>query len=238
MKMPKLQLLATRFEDLRMMEFETIVEYNAKICDIANEAFALGEKYSETKLMMNVLLSLAQRKAKEFNAINVKVSSTFNSSVQIPSRKRVNHSIPLGVVRNLKTVAIPPVTSDTVATPAATSSTIVTEIDDSGSDCNSDDDLNDEDIQKKDILKRAMINYEFLAAEKEMKLQETKLQLENTQKSLKMLNFGIAKLDHILSIGKSSRDHHGLGYTGDSSSSKIVFVRGTSIHELNPQSGY
>ncbi|GMN61270.1 hypothetical protein TIFTF001_030366 [Ficus carica] len=85
----------------------------------------------------------------------------------------------------------------------------------------SDDDLNDEDIQRaykevynkwiqvykinnyledwvaelhkeKDVLKKAMINCEFLAAEKEMKLQEILLKLENTQKSFKMLNSGTA----------------------------------------------
>ena len=67
----------------------------------------------------------------------------------------------------------------------------------------------------KDVLKKAMINYEFLAAEKERKLQETRLKLENTQKSFKMLNSGTGKLDHILSIGKLSGDHHGLGYTGE-----------------------
>ena len=54
MKMSKLQLLATRFDNLRMLESETIAEFNAKVCDIANEAFALGEKYSETKLVRKI----------------------------------------------------------------------------------------------------------------------------------------------------------------------------------------
>ncbi|GMN21398.1 hypothetical protein TIFTF001_047272 [Ficus carica] len=57
--------------------------------------------------------------------------------------------------------------------------------------------------KKKDVLKKVVINYEFIATKKERKLQETRLELENTQKSLKMLNSGMAKLDHILSIGKS-----------------------------------
>ena len=43
-KISKLQMLATRFEDLRMMENETINDFNSKLCDIANEAFALGKK--------------------------------------------------------------------------------------------------------------------------------------------------------------------------------------------------
>ena len=50
-KISKLQMLAIRFEDLRMMENETISDFNSKLCDIANEAFALGEKYSNIKLV-------------------------------------------------------------------------------------------------------------------------------------------------------------------------------------------
>ena len=50
-KISKLQMLASRFEDLRMLEDETISDFNSKLCDIVNEAFNLGEKYFETKLV-------------------------------------------------------------------------------------------------------------------------------------------------------------------------------------------
>jgi len=80
-------------------------------------------------------------------------------------------------------------------------------------------------IKENDVLKRVAINYEFQAAEKEKKLQETRAELEHTQKSLKMMNSGTSKLDHILSIGKASGDRHGLGYIGESSTSKTVFVK-------------
>ena len=46
-RLSKLQILTTRFENLRMKEEESIIEFNARLCDIANEAFALEEKYSE-----------------------------------------------------------------------------------------------------------------------------------------------------------------------------------------------
>ncbi|GMN60177.1 hypothetical protein TIFTF001_029267 [Ficus carica] len=75
------------------------------------------------------------------------------------SRKKVNQSRPFGVMGNLKpvivtktvattavtssTVTTPAITSSTVATSSATSSAIVAEIDDSGSNCSSDDDLTD-----------------------------------------------------------------------------------------------
>ncbi|GMN64836.1 hypothetical protein TIFTF001_033914 [Ficus carica] len=89
---------------------------------------------------------------------------------------------------------------------------------------------------EKDVWKKAMINYEFLAVDKEMKFQKTRLELENTRKSLKMLNSDTVKLDHNLSIGKSSGDHHDLSYKGESSSSRTMFFRGTSIHEPSPES--
>ncbi|EXB26569.1 hypothetical protein L484_012563 [Morus notabilis] len=83
----------------------------------------------------------------------------------------------------------------------------------------------DELIKEKDVLNRTAVNYEFRAVEKEKKLQKTRAELEHTQKSLKMMNFDTTKLDHILSIGKASGDRYGLGYIGESSMSKTVFVK-------------
>ena len=40
-----------------------------------------------------------------------------------------------------------------------------------------------------------------------------------------MLNLGTDKLDHILSVGKSSSDHKGLVFKGEHSKSKTVFVK-------------
>ena len=52
-----------------------------------------------------------------------------------------------------------------------------------------------------------------------------KSELEYMKKSIKMLNTGTDKLDHILTIGKPSGEHHGLGFTGKNLSSKTVFVK-------------
>ena len=60
-KISKLQMLASRFEDLKMLEHEAINNFNSKLYDIANEAFALGEKYSDTKLVRKTLRSLPER---------------------------------------------------------------------------------------------------------------------------------------------------------------------------------
>ena len=68
-KLSKLQILTTRFENLKMKEEETITEFNARLCDIANEAFALGEKISEEKLVRKALRSLPKRFAYKVTAI-------------------------------------------------------------------------------------------------------------------------------------------------------------------------
>lgn len=42
----KLHILTTHFETLMMKEYETISGFNGRLCDITNEAFVLGKKYS------------------------------------------------------------------------------------------------------------------------------------------------------------------------------------------------
>ena len=41
-KISKLQILASKFEALRMLEDESINDFNSKLCEIANEAFTPG----------------------------------------------------------------------------------------------------------------------------------------------------------------------------------------------------
>ena len=56
-----LELLTAKFENFRMNEEETIISFNGKLCNIANELFALGEKISEEKLVKKALRSLPPR---------------------------------------------------------------------------------------------------------------------------------------------------------------------------------
>ncbi|KAI3457213.1 hypothetical protein Pfo_013876 [Paulownia fortunei] len=60
-RMSKLQILTTRFENLRMEENKIIIEFNINLCDISNEAHALREKYTDFKLVRKVLRSLPER---------------------------------------------------------------------------------------------------------------------------------------------------------------------------------
>jgi hypothetical protein len=67
--MSKLQLLTTKFENLKMDEDETISEFNAMLRDIGNSSFALGEKMSEKKLARKILRSLPKRFSMKVTAI-------------------------------------------------------------------------------------------------------------------------------------------------------------------------
>ena len=47
----RIELLISKFENLRMEENETIKQYHARISDISNESLILGEKIPEEKLI-------------------------------------------------------------------------------------------------------------------------------------------------------------------------------------------
>ncbi|KAK2456842.1 gag-protease polyprotein [Trifolium repens] len=68
-RMSKLQLLTSKFENLRMEDDETISEFNTRVRDIANSCFALGEKIPEEKLARKILRSLPKRFSMKVTAI-------------------------------------------------------------------------------------------------------------------------------------------------------------------------
>jgi len=67
--MSRLQLLTTKFENLRMKEDENIHEFHMSILEIANASGALGKKMSDEKLVRKILRSLPKRFAMKVTAI-------------------------------------------------------------------------------------------------------------------------------------------------------------------------
>ena len=61
LKSSRLQLLTTKFENLKMMEDENIQDYYMNILDIANSFDSLGEKYSDENLIRKIFRSLPKR---------------------------------------------------------------------------------------------------------------------------------------------------------------------------------
>ncbi|EOA28951.1 hypothetical protein CARUB_v10025202mg, partial [Capsella rubella] len=76
-------------------------------------------------------------------------------------------------------------------------------------------------------LEAKVVEAERYASEKEEEASQAKVQLEETQKNLRMLNNGTKQLDEILNIGKM--DRYGLGFTGKPSKEDPVFVYGGKV---------
>ncbi|KAK5817668.1 hypothetical protein PVK06_022595 [Gossypium arboreum] len=49
-----MQMPTSRFESLKMQESKAISEFYTKLCDLSNQAFALGEEYSNLKLLRSL----------------------------------------------------------------------------------------------------------------------------------------------------------------------------------------
>ena len=59
-KINKLQQLTTRFESIRMFDDESFNEFYAKLNDIVNSAYNLGEIYDQPKIVRKILRSLTE----------------------------------------------------------------------------------------------------------------------------------------------------------------------------------
>jgi len=60
-KSAKLPLLTTKFENLKMLEDESIQDYHLNILDIVNAFDSLGEKISDEKLVRKILRYVPKR---------------------------------------------------------------------------------------------------------------------------------------------------------------------------------
>ena len=68
-KIVKLQKLTSSFEEIRTEEDETFDEFYAKLKDIVNSAFNLGECIAESKIVRKILRSLLERFHAKITAI-------------------------------------------------------------------------------------------------------------------------------------------------------------------------
>ena len=65
----KLQRLTSSFEEIRIEEDETFDEFYAKLKDIVNSTFNLGESIAETKIIRKILTSLPEKFHAKITAI-------------------------------------------------------------------------------------------------------------------------------------------------------------------------
>ena len=68
-KRTKLDMLSSRFENLRMDEEETVVQFSAKLCDVSNECFTLGKQYKDKKLVKKLKRLLLSKFESKISAL-------------------------------------------------------------------------------------------------------------------------------------------------------------------------
>ncbi|KAK2369245.1 hypothetical protein QL285_082393 [Trifolium repens] len=68
-KMSRLQLLTTKFENLRMKEDESVHDFHMNVIDFSNSFDSLGEKIPEEKLVRKILRSLPMKSDMKVTAI-------------------------------------------------------------------------------------------------------------------------------------------------------------------------
>ncbi|CAM9000726.1 unnamed protein product [Rhodiola kirilowii] len=68
-KISRMEMVTSKFKNLRMQEDETIADLNTRVLDISNESFALGEPMTEETLVRKVLRSLPKRYAMKALAV-------------------------------------------------------------------------------------------------------------------------------------------------------------------------
>ena len=80
MKNLKLQMLTSKFEEIRMLEDESFDEFYAKLNDIVNSKFNFGDKMEDKRIVRKILRSLPERfwpkitaieKSKDLDTIHV-----------------------------------------------------------------------------------------------------------------------------------------------------------------------
>lgn len=60
-KSAKLQLLISKFQEIKMLEEETVGEFYTKVSDLRNSMVSLGKQISDVKLIRKILRSLPER---------------------------------------------------------------------------------------------------------------------------------------------------------------------------------
>ncbi|CAM8931978.1 unnamed protein product [Rhodiola kirilowii] len=64
----RMQIVTTKFEEMKMKDSETILEFNARVLDLSNEAAALGKPIDEERMASKVLKVLPPRFAMKVTA--------------------------------------------------------------------------------------------------------------------------------------------------------------------------
>jgi hypothetical protein len=104
-KSAKLQVLISRFEEIKMLEGETFGEFYSKMSDLRNSMMSLGKPVSDVKLIRKILKSLPER-----FRINVTTIEESKDLEEIKVEELVGslqtYELSLPPIKKLKTIAL------------------------------------------------------------------------------------------------------------------------------------
>jgi hypothetical protein len=104
-KSAKLQMLISRFEEIKMLEGETFGEFYSKMSDLRNSMMSLGKPVSDVKLILKILKSLPER-----FRINVTTIEESKDLEEIKVEELVGslqtYELSLPPIKKLKTIAL------------------------------------------------------------------------------------------------------------------------------------
>jgi len=104
-KSTKLQMLISRFEEIKMLDDETFEEFYSKTNDLRNSMVSLGKFVSDVKLIRNILRSLPERF--RINVTTIKKSKDLEEmKIEELVRSLQNYELSLPPVKKVKTIAL------------------------------------------------------------------------------------------------------------------------------------
>jgi hypothetical protein len=104
-KSAKLQMLISKFEEIKMLEDETFGEFYSKMSDLTNSMVSLGKPISDVKLIRKILRSLPERfRIKETTIEESKDLEEMKIEELVGSLQ--THKLSLPPVKKLKTIAL------------------------------------------------------------------------------------------------------------------------------------
>jgi hypothetical protein len=104
-KSVKLQMLISKFKEIKMLEDETFGEFFTKISDLRNSMVSLGKQISTVKLIRKILRSLPERfRIKLVTIEECKDLEEMKIGEQVGSLQTYEYSLP--TIRKAKTIAL------------------------------------------------------------------------------------------------------------------------------------
>ncbi|KAG2674458.1 hypothetical protein I3760_13G136600 [Carya illinoinensis] len=253
-KNSKLQMLTSKFEEIKMLEDENFNDFYAKLNDVVNSRFNLGEKLEDSKIVRKILrIECPNFKKSKGKVLNVTLSDSSESETSSSSSDYDNTFVVFfTVVNDFSDIELTKFESDD----DNSDSKVALVVDDHELSLQEAyNDVCEKVIKLKKLNKKLYKKFTNMESEKNnlfeafkisdieiARLRDQKIVLEKELEKVKKKT-ATQKLEEMLSIQKSSCDRTGLGYmtsedmelknssSAATSSKDIIFVKGSQDEE-------